>query len=250
MKSLHIQGQEKEACIWALTSDCVEDLQDLLAEIPPHMMRGLGFEVWNPLNAQHCADFIEELEVMPETFYTWTHLLLSQSSPWRVTMATENCGGNAGRRIYWIFSRRGRILQWRWYNVTRCLSQSHSRTDGERGNTDSDGRITARGRDHFRKLSFALRREDPYEQATPHPSPAIIIDLTGDDSNFFYDVWLYWVTRIFKQFWRVIQSYWNFLKAGLQIRYNCALVGCPAPTHNPELQGRNDMQEEKIDYQN
>jgi hypothetical protein len=52
-----------------------------LAEIPPHMMRGLEFEVWNPLNAPHCVDFIEELEVMPETFYTWTHLLLSQSSP-------------------------------------------------------------------------------------------------------------------------------------------------------------------------
>jgi hypothetical protein len=56
---------------------------------------------------------------------------------------------------------------------------------GERGNTDSDGRITARGRAHFRKISLALRGEEPYEQATPHPSPAILIDLTGDDSNFF-----------------------------------------------------------------
>jgi hypothetical protein len=36
------------------------------------------------------------------------------------------------------------------------------------------------------------------------------------------------------------------LKAGLQIRYNCAPVGCPAPTHNPKLQGRNDKQEEKM----
>jgi len=34
-------------------------------------------------------------------------------------------------------------------------------------------------------------------------------------------------------FLRVNQRYESFLKAGLQIRYNCAPVGCPAPTHNP-----------------
>ena len=67
------------------------------------------------------------------------------------------------------------------------LNHTAERT-GERGNTDVDGRITAHGRAHFRKLSLALRRDDPYEQATPPPSPAIIIVLTGDDSNFFNDV--------------------------------------------------------------
>ena len=46
-------------------------------------------------------------------------------------------------------------------------------------------------------------------------------------------------------FLRVNQRYESFLKDGLQIRYNCAPVGCPAPTHNPKLQGRNDRQEGK-----
>jgi len=36
--------------------------------------------------------------------------------------------------------------------------------EGERGNTDVDGRITARGRDYFRGISFALRKDDPMKK--------------------------------------------------------------------------------------
>jgi hypothetical protein len=50
-----------------------------LAEIPPHMMRGPGFEVWNPFDAQHCVDCIEEEEeeeeeVLPEKPFTLGHI--------------------------------------------------------------------------------------------------------------------------------------------------------------------------------
>ncbi len=44
-----------------------------LAEIPPHMMRGPGFEVWNPFNAQHCVDLVED-EILPEKPFTLGHI--------------------------------------------------------------------------------------------------------------------------------------------------------------------------------
>ena len=45
-----------------------------LVKITPHMKRGPDFEVWNPYNGQHCVQFVEEYEILPEMPFTFGHL--------------------------------------------------------------------------------------------------------------------------------------------------------------------------------
>ena len=45
-----------------------------LVEIPPHMKRGPGYEVWNAYNAQHCVNFVDEEEVFLENPFTLGHI--------------------------------------------------------------------------------------------------------------------------------------------------------------------------------
>ncbi len=81
--------------------------------------------------------------------------------------------------------------------------------EGELGNVDNDGRITERGWEYFRKISLQQRKEDPYDNGDPLPPQqmkSLIVDLTGDDIAFFYDVVWMLCNLIWKEIINLIEG--------------------------------------------
>jgi len=156
------------------------------------MKRGPGFEVWNPYNAQHCVGFEEVEEELVEEPFTLGHIhcchnAVPEEIIWQQKIAEEML--DLGSIAYFQEEEE-------YYNAAEFMLQDSfnnhtAQRDGELGNTDDDGRITERGREYFRRISLQIRKEDPYDNGDPLPpqqKKTLIVDLTGDDIEFFYDV--------------------------------------------------------------
>jgi len=135
------------------------------------MKRGPNFEVWNPYNAQHCDQFDDDCEILLEIPFTLGHIYychnpVPEEILWQQKIAEQKL--DEGSIAYFqeekeYYSNAGFMLQDSFLNHT-------AQRDGENGNTDTDGRITDRGREHSRKVSLRLRTEDPYDLGDPLPS--------------------------------------------------------------------------------
>jgi len=120
-----------------------------LVEISPHMKRGPGFEVWNPYNAQHCVDFVEEDEQLVEKPFTLGHIYychnpVPEEIIWQQKIAEEML--DAGSIAY--FQEEEEYYNSAEFMLQDSFNNHTAQRDEEYGNTDVDGRITDRGRVH------------------------------------------------------------------------------------------------------